>query len=147
MPLAALLIVLVIGLPWAGALAVWLVGDQHPRLLNTLAVAFAAAAGLAALVLIPTGQAQAVVLFKVGGSLGDITFMPDGLGIILAAIATVIGCLAVIFSIDYMHGEAQLARYYALVLFFIGAMAGLVLTSNLLLVFVLWEITGCALTP
>jgi NADH-quinone oxidoreductase subunit L len=35
-----------------------------------------------------------------------------------------------------------MGRYYALVLFFIGAMVGLVLTSNLLLVFVFWEITA-----
>ena len=40
-----------------------------------------------------------------------------------------------------MKGEAQLGRYYALVLFFIGAMAGVV-TSNLLLMFVFWEITA-----
>ncbi len=43
-----------------------------------------------------------------------------------------------IFSVDYMHGEHQLGRYYAFVLFFIGAMVGLVLTSNLLLMFVFW---------
>ena len=43
--------------------------------------------------------------------------------------------LAVIFSADYMHGERQLGRYYALVLLFIGAMAGLVLTGSLLLLF------------
>ena len=54
----------------------------------------------------------------------------------LAAVATVIGSLAVIFSVDYMRGEAQLGRYYAFVLFFIGAMVGLVLTTNLLLMFV-----------
>ncbi len=47
-----------------------------------------------------------------------------------------------IFSVDYMRGERQLGRYYALVLFFIGAMVGLVLSSNLLLVFVFWEITA-----
>jgi len=41
-----------------------------------------------------------------------------------------------------MRGEAQLGRYYAYVLFFIGAMVGLVLSSNLLLVFVFWEITA-----
>ena len=41
-----------------------------------------------------------------------------------------------------MHGEAQLGRYYAFVLFFIGAMAGLVLTSNMLLMFFFWEITA-----
>ncbi|MER3514799.1 MAG: hypothetical protein C4310_10800, partial [Chloroflexota bacterium] len=41
-----------------------------------------------------------------------------------------------------MRGEAQLGRYYALVLLFIGAMAGLVLTSSLLLMFIFWEITA-----
>ena len=34
-----------------------------------------------------------------------------------------IGSLAVIFSLDYMRGEAGLARYYSLVLMFIGSMA------------------------
>jgi NADH-quinone oxidoreductase subunit L len=35
-----------------------------------------------------------------------------------------------------------LGRYYALVLLFIGAMAGLVLTGSLLLAFIFWEITA-----
>ena len=41
-----------------------------------------------------------------------------------------------------MRGEQQLGRYYALVLLFIGAMVGLVLTGSLLLLFVFWEITA-----
>jgi NADH-quinone oxidoreductase subunit L len=41
-----------------------------------------------------------------------------------------------------MKGEHQLGRYYAFVLFFIGAMVGLVLTSNMLLMFFFWEITA-----
>jgi NADH-quinone oxidoreductase subunit L len=41
-----------------------------------------------------------------------------------------------------MHGEGQLGRYYALVLLFIGAMAGLVLTSSFLFLFIYWEITA-----
>ena len=53
-----------------------------------------------------------------------------------------IGCLAVIFSIDYMHGDPQIGRYYFLVLFFIGAMAGLVLTGSMLFLFIFWEITA-----
>ena len=48
MTLLTLLILLVIGLPWIGAIAVWLTGDAHPRIQNTLAVIFSAAAGLAA---------------------------------------------------------------------------------------------------
>ena len=77
-----------------------------------------------------------------GGAFGDLSFRADGLGVLLTTIATVIGCLAVIFSMDYMRGEEQLARYYAFVLFFIGGMAGLVLTGNLLFMFFFWEITA-----
>src|SRR5690606_15870195 len=59
-----------------------------------------------------------------------------------AAVATVIGSLAVVFSVSYMKGHGQLRRYYVLVLLFIGAMAGLVLTGSLLLLFIFWEITA-----
>jgi NADH-quinone oxidoreductase subunit L len=48
----------------------------------------------------------------------------------------------VIFSVDYMRGEAHLGRYYALVLLFLGAMAGLVLSGSLLVLFIFWEITA-----
>ncbi len=139
---ASTLILLIIGLPWLGALIVWLVGDAHPRLQNTLAVAFALAAGAASVALIPQASSKVVVNIPLGGAFGDFTFVADGLGVFLATVATVVGSLAVIFSIDYMRDEASLGRYYAFVLFFIGGMAGLVLTSNLLLMFFFWEITA-----
>jgi len=119
--MAEILLILTIGIPWAGALVVWLVGDQKPKLQHTLAVIFSVLAGICALLLIPNATDQVIVTIKVGGVFGDFTFVPDGLGVFLAAIATVVGSLAVIFSVDYMHGEAQLGRYYAFVLFFIGA--------------------------
>lgn len=133
---------LTIGLPWLGALIVWLAGDRQEKLTHWLAVAFSVAAGAASLLLLPYGKERLVYSIPIGGVFGDFTFVVDGLGVFLAAIATVVGSLAVIFSVDYMHGEDQLARYYAFVLFFIGGMAGLVLTSNLLLMFFFWEITA-----
>ena len=142
MTLTSILILLVIGLPWVGAVVVWATGEKRVRLLNILAPGFALAAGICALALIGFSSAKVSFSLPMGGAFGDFSFTPDGLGVILAAIATVIGSLAVIFSIDYMRGERQLSRYYALVLFFIGAMAGLVLTNSLLLMFVFWEITA-----
>lgn len=136
------LVILTICLPWLGALCVWVARDNHPRLQHSLASGFAVAAGLASLALLPFATDEVVLSIPVGGIFGDFTFVPDGLGILLATIATVVGSLAVIFSIDYMHGEAQLGRYYALVLIFIGAMAGLVLSGSLLLMFLFWEITA-----
>lgn len=136
------LIVLTIGIPWLGALVVRQVGDVRPRQQHTLAVIFALAAGAAALLMLTSTGDAVEVRIKMGGVFGDFTFVPDGLGVFLAVVATVVGSLAVIFSVDYMHGEAQLGRYYALVLIFIGAMVGLVLTGSMLLMFIFWEITA-----
>jgi NADH-quinone oxidoreductase subunit L len=140
--LASTFLFLSIGLPWIGALLVWRVGDQHPKWQHFLAVFFSVSAGIAALFLLPFGVERLTFVIPIGGAFGDFTFMPDGLSVFLAAVATVVGSLAVIFSVDYMRGEAQLGRYYAFVLFFIGAMVGLVMTTNLLLMFVFWEITA-----
>lgn len=137
-----LLVALVIALPWAGAVVVWVVGDHRSRLQHRSAVAFSVAAGVAALLCLPLGTTDEAIHVAVGGAFGDFTFVPDGLALTLAAVAAVIGSLAVIFSVDYMHGESQLGRYYFLVLLFIGAMCGLVLTSSLLLLFIFWEITA-----
>lgn len=140
--MASWLIVLTIGLPWLGAIAVLWAGDKRVRAQNALAVGFAVAAALAGLALVAFNTGEVVLRLPIGGVFGDATFVPDGLGVLLAAIATVIGCLAVIFSVDYMRDEAQLGRYYSLVLFFIGGMAGLVLTSSLLFLFLFWEVVA-----
>jgi len=110
MTMAQTLIFLTIGLPWLGALVVWGAGDSRAKLQHSLAVAFSVAAGVAAILLIPYGAKQVVVTLPVGGAFGDFTFSPDGLGVFLAVVAAVIGSLAVIFSVDYMHGEESLGR-------------------------------------
>ena len=136
------LILLTIGLPWLGGLAVWITTNRHPRAQHTFAVLFAVAAGLAALLMLPYTSATPAIVIPLGGIFGDLTFTPDGMGVFLAIIATVVGSLAVIFSVNYMHGEKQLGRYYELVLLFIGAMAALALTGSLLFLFFFWEITA-----
>ncbi len=140
--MATTLIFLVIGIPWVGALLVWWIGDKRPAWQHSLAILFSVLAGAAAVVLLFFASSTTVISLDAGGVFGQFTFVADGLAVFLAVVATVIGSLAVIFSVDYMRGEHALGRYYAMVLFFIGGMAGLVLTSNLLLMFLFWEITA-----
>lgn len=140
--MAGILILLIIGLSWLGALVVWLVGDQRPKAQHWLAFGFSALAGISSLLLLTTIDSRPAIDLWFGPAFGSLTFVPDGLAVSLTVIATVIGSLAVLFSMDYMRGEAQLGRYYFLVLFFIGAMAGLVLSGNLLFTFFFWEITA-----
>ena len=132
-----------IGLPWLGAAIIWMAGDRRPRLLHILAVGFSALTGLAALALLAFTSSSAVVRISLGGVLGDFTLVPDGLGVFIAVIAAVVGSLAVLFATDYMRGhDEQLSRFYALILFFIGAMVGLGLSGSLLFTFFFWEITA-----
>jgi NADH-quinone oxidoreductase subunit L len=133
---------LTIGLPWLGGLCVWMVGDKRPRLQHTLASGFAVVGGLFSLTLLRFVGAKTILSVPMGAAFGDFTLVADGLGVYLALIAAIVGGLAVIFSNDYMKGEAQLGRYYALTFLFVGAMIGLVLSGSLLLMFIFWEITA-----
>ena len=144
--MAPSLILTAIGAPWVGALLVWLIGDRRPRAQHWLAAVAALVAAGAALLLLPAARwqttADAALRLPFGPFIGDLTFVADSLAVFLAVIATSIGSLTVIFSAGYMAGEAQLGRYYALVLTFIGAMCGLVLSGNLLFLFLFWEVTA-----
>ena len=143
--MAPSLILTAIGAPWVGALLVWLIGDRRPRAQHVLAAVAALVAAGAALLLLPAARwqttADAALRLPFGPFIGDLTFVADSLAVFLAVIATSIGSLTVIFSAGYMAGEAQLGRYYALVLAFIGAMCGLVFSCNLLVLFLFWEVT------
>jgi len=138
---ASWLLPLMVFLPWVGAVVVLAVA-RRGRLRSVIAVAFAAADAVAALLLVPLASSRVGFVLTIGGAFGELSLLPDAFGVFLAAVAAVIGGLAVVFSLDYMRGEEGQGRYYALVLFFIGAMVGLVLSANLLMVVVFWEITA-----
>ena len=136
------LVILTILLVWVGAVVVWLIGDRNEKAQHLFAVVFSLTAAVSSIAMLFVYKSGTILSFPIGTAFGDFSFVTDGLGLFLSVVATVIGCLAIIFSVDYMKGSAQLGRYYAFVLFFIGAMVGLVLTSNLFLMFVFWEITA-----
>lgn len=140
--MASWLILSVIFLPWVGGLCVWRLGEKNPSLQHALSSILSALGGVLAIALLPYASSKPAIDIPMGGPFGSFTLVPDGLGIYLAIIASVVGSLAVIFSNDYMQGEKQLARYYSLILLFIGAMSGLVLSGSLLFMFIFWEITA-----
>ncbi|MCL7397472.1 MAG: NADH-quinone oxidoreductase subunit L [Thaumarchaeota archaeon] len=68
--------------------------------------------------------------------------LADPLSILFASIASFLGTLIILYSIGYMEHEEGLPRYYFFMLFFVGAMVGLVLSNNLLQTYIFWEIVG-----
>lgn len=72
----------------------------------------------------------------------DFVLIIDALSMLMANIASFLGFLAVIYSLEYMNDEKGLTRYYAFVLLFVGGMIGLVLSGNLLQLYLFWELVG-----
>ncbi|CAA6678340.1 MULTISPECIES: putative monovalent cation/H+ antiporter subunit A [unclassified Lentimonas] len=66
----------------------------------------------------------------------------DGLSLLMALLVTGVGGFIVLYAGAYMHGHPRLGRFYLYLLSFMGAMLGLVLSDNLILLFVFWELTS-----
>lgn len=76
-------------------------------------------------------------------SLGiNLSFYIDGLSLLMALLVSGIGALVVIYAGGYLEGDAQIGRFYTLILLFMGSMLGLVLADNAILIFIFWELTS-----
>lgn len=76
-------------------------------------------------------------------SLGlSLTFTLDGLGLLMALLISGIGALVIIYGGAYLHDHPFLDRFYGLILLFMTAMLGVVLSGNAILLFVFWELTS-----
>ncbi len=76
-------------------------------------------------------------------SLGvDLALHLDGLSLLFALLITGMGALVAWYAGDYLKGDPDLGRFYFALLLFLSAMLGLVLSSNVLVLFVFWELTS-----
>lgn len=72
----------------------------------------------------------------------DLDVRLDGLAFLFGALVFGIGALIVLYARYYLSEEDSMGRFYSYLLLFMGAMAGLVLTGNLLLLVIFWELTS-----
>ena len=72
----------------------------------------------------------------------DLTLMVDGLGLMFAGLILGIGLLVVIFAHFYLYEGEATGRFFASLMLFQGAMLGIVLAGNVLLLLIFWELTS-----
>ena len=72
----------------------------------------------------------------------ELSFLVDGLSLTFALTISGIGTLIVLYSGAYLRGHPHLGRFFAFLLAFMGAMLGLVLSDNMLALFMFWELTS-----
>ncbi|MGV3516025.1 hydrogen gas-evolving membrane-bound hydrogenase subunit E [Luteitalea sp.] len=90
-----------------------------------------------------TAEGPRLVELAWAPSLGlSLSFALDGLGLVFALLITVIGALVVLYASSYLEAHPQANRFHAFLLAFMGSMLGLVLSDNILALFVFWELTG-----
>lgn len=70
------------------------------------------------------------------------SFRLDGLSLLMAGLILGIGTLVVAYAGSYLGDDPRAGRFFVYLLSFMGAMLGLVLADNILLLFVFWELTS-----
>lgn len=68
----------------------------------------------------------------------------NSMTLLMMLIVTGIGSLIFLFSTSYMEKDPGCSRYFACLSFFAFAMLGIVLSNNLVQIFIFWELVGLA---
>ena len=72
----------------------------------------------------------------------NLSFRLDGLSLMFAGLILVIGLLVILYAAHYLAPEDSVGKFYSLMMLFMAAMLGVVLSDNLLLLVVFWELTS-----
>ncbi|MBK1734351.1 Na(+)/H(+) antiporter subunit A [Halorhodospira abdelmalekii] len=72
----------------------------------------------------------------------DLSFYVDGLALLFALLISGIGTFILIYASDYLAGDERQPRFYVHILAFMASMLGLVLSDNLIALFIFWELTS-----
>jgi NADH-quinone oxidoreductase subunit L len=124
-------------------------GDPRAGWLGTLVVAASFVASMAMWIelggLDPEQRVVHQVLFTwipAGAFRVDIGLLADPLSVVMCMFITGIGALIHLYSIGYMKGDPNFAKFFVYLNLFIASMLLLVLGDNLLLTFLGWEGVG-----
>ncbi|WP_028238487.1 monovalent cation/H+ antiporter subunit A [Stutzerimonas azotifigens] len=72
----------------------------------------------------------------------DLSLRLDGLGFLFGLLILGIGLLVILYARYYLSKQEPTGRFYGYFLLFMGAMLGVVLSENLLLMLMFWELTS-----
>ncbi|MFV0492762.1 MAG: monovalent cation/H+ antiporter subunit A [Pseudorhodobacter sp.] len=72
----------------------------------------------------------------------NVNFMLDGLGLLFAGLILGIGLLIILYARFYLSAKDPMGQFYSYLMLFQGAMVGIVLSDNILLLLIFWELTS-----
>ena len=133
-------------IPLVACLFVPVVAKKGDKIRNYFVIAIAVITAVMAFSLVPgvffgNGQVEASSFVSWIPGLNAGVFI-DPLSVLFTCLIAFFGLIIAVYSWGYMKGEEGLTRYYFLILLFIGSMIGLVISDNLLQMFIFWEMVG-----
>jgi NADH-quinone oxidoreductase subunit M len=139
-PQTALALILFVA--FGGAVLAYLAGKVSAALRNAVAVLSAAAP----LVLVAAlyGRSLKIGYYALPFLQGELALRTDGLAWFFAVAVAAVSLLAIVFSLRYMAGGERLDFYYFAMLLVNAGMLGVVLSADLISLFVFWEIMSWA---
>ena len=72
----------------------------------------------------------------------NLGFFLDGFGCLFALLISGVGTMVFLYAGGYLAGSPKLGRFYGWISLFFGSMLGLVLSDNILVMFIFWELTS-----
>lgn len=140
------LVGIIIFLPLLAGLFFPLVAGRLGVLRGLVALAFPVIsfAGLVAAAVQAGSSPHELVVWPWIPSMGiSLSFLIDGLSLLFGLIVSGVGILVFFYSLFYFKGDEEgQGRFYSYMLLFMAAMLGTVLSDNLLVLFIFWELTG-----
>ncbi len=139
-----LLLIVLLPLLLGTLVTAWL--GSKSRLLTAVAAGLVTAASLALLLsLAPEVMGGATVMnaWPWVPEIGlNLTFRLDGLSLMFAGLILFIGLLIVLYAHYYLSLQDSAGKFFSFMMLFMAAMLGVVLSDNLLLLVVFWELTS-----
>ncbi|TCK07119.1 monovalent cation/H+ antiporter subunit A [Marinobacterium mangrovicola] len=72
----------------------------------------------------------------------ELSFRLDGLGLLFSLLILGIGLLIILYARYYLSSKDSMGRFYSYLILFMTAMVGIVLSNNILQLWVFWELTS-----
>lgn len=72
----------------------------------------------------------------------NFSFLIDGLSLFFALLILFLGILVILYSAYYFREDKYRGRFFLYLIFFMGAMLGVVLSANLITIYLFWELTS-----
>ncbi len=138
-------LLLLIALPFAGCAVAALLPTNARNLESLFAALVALAVAVPLALHYPAVRDGAVLVERLSWlpSLGvDLVVRLDGFAWMFAMLVSAMGLLVIVYARYYLSPEDPAARFYSLLLGFMGAMLGVVVSGNLVQLVVFWELTS-----